>query len=118
MQLYRIAFITSTGPVAMTINCCIAVHISDLLPMSVGCFNKENDVDGKVEGQPNHPGEVVSEIMQPHPVWQSFDPPPPSGLLVWLKPVCSTTTIMIVQAQSILNRRSKVYLLPEGEIFN
>ena len=79
----------------MTMNCCITVHIlSDLLPMSVGCFNKENYVYSKVEGQPNDPGEVISEIMQPHPVWQSFDPPPPSGLLVWLKPVGSTTIIL------------------------
>ena len=73
---------------------CTSPDDSDLCPVSVGCFNEENYVNSKVEGKPDDPGEVISEVMQPHPVWESFDPPPPPPrLLVWLKPVCSTTYI-------------------------
>ena len=34
-----------------------------LAAMSDRCFNKENDVDSIVEGKPNDPGKVVSEVV-------------------------------------------------------
>ena len=41
--------------------------------MPYSCFNKKNHVDNKIEGEPDDPSEVISEIMQSHPVWDTFN---------------------------------------------
>ena len=43
-----------------------------LIPMPYSCFHKQNDVDDEIKSQPNNPSEVVSEIVQPRPVWNTF----------------------------------------------
>ena len=43
--------------------------------MPYSCLNKENEVDNIVESEPDDPGEVVPEIVQPHPVWDVLDSP-------------------------------------------
>lgn len=45
--------------------------------ISVSCFCKEDDVNNKVETKPNNPGQVVSQELQSHPVWDTLNSSPP-----------------------------------------
>ena len=64
--------------------------MSYLIAMPYGCFNKKNYIDNKIYGEPDDPSEIVSEIVQSHPVWDTFNSPSLMCSCARLKPVCST----------------------------
>ena len=100
----------------LTITCIVQAHIYPSL-VSVSCFRKEDDVDNKIQAEPNNIGQVVSQELQSHPVWDTLNPPPPEGLSMWLKPVCSTIQINTRISWTTIDSVLLVNNLPERKIF-
>lgn len=61
-----------------------------LVPVS--CLSEEDDVCCKVKTEPDDPGQVISQELQPHPVRNTLNSSSSAVLSIWLKPVCSTAS--------------------------
>ena len=59
----------------------VCIHYFSYITLVLdGCFNEQDDIGSKVKAKPNDPCEIVSEVVQSQPIWETLDPSSSIGL--------------------------------------